>query len=160
MTMEPASTAATLPKQEELDDIMRCCASFNLRRASRTVSQMFDEFLQPSGLRSTQVVLLLKLARHGPMVMSQLANELMVSPSTLSRNLRPLARDGLLEISSRSGRNKAVSLTPKGRDVLAAATPLWKKAQDRFLAQVGSESWDGFLRELNGMVSTLRSGQD
>lgn len=156
MTMEPAFETKDLPDKEQIAEIIRCCASFNLRRASRAVSQMFDETLQPSGLRSTQVVLLLELARHGSMVMSRLANELMVSPSTLSRNLRPLARDGLLTISGRTGRNKEVSLTPKGQKVLSDATPHWRRAQERFLSQVGADTWDSFLDDLNRMIGALR----
>ncbi len=73
-----------------------------------------------------------------------------IDRTTLTRNLQPLAREGLLRISARRGeRASAVRLTPKGERALVAAVPLWEKAQRRFVERVGEERWPSMLLDLD-----------
>jgi hypothetical protein len=74
------------------------CACFNFRKASRAVTQHFDEQLQPTGLRSTQLVILLAVAVYESSGMAELARALVMDRSTLTRNLRPLINQGLLTL--------------------------------------------------------------
>ena len=101
------------------------CGSFNLRKATRAVTQLYDDILQPSGLRSTQVVILLNLGIQEEMSVSRLARELHLSPSTLTRNLQPLERDGLIKKSKRGKRGNEDNSTWLGSlsKLISATTP-------------------------------------
>lgn len=142
-------------------EVLAICGSFNLRKASRVLTQMFDEALQPTGLRSTQLVILLVLARDGEVGMASLSRELVLSPSTLSRNLRPLLREGLLRIVGGSnGRGKQVSLTPEGHEAVQRAAPYWQAVQERFIRQIGSQPWQEMAGRLNDLVDAVRGAED
>src|SRR5215468_6052077 len=70
------------------------CACFNLRKTTRAITQFYNAILQPSGLLATQFTLLAILARDHPTPISALADALGMDRTTLSRNLKPLQRDG------------------------------------------------------------------
>lgn len=129
------------------------CACFNFRKASRAVTQLFDTALQPTGLRSTQLVILIAAAVFESLAVSRLAKELVMDRSTLTRNLRPLERRGLVRlVSGADVRTRLVELTPAGRVALAAALPYWESAQVRFQEQLGQSRWESLLQSLNATV--------
>jgi DNA-binding MarR family transcriptional regulator len=143
----------TKPDSKTLAEAARVCACFNFRKASRAVTQFFDAILQPSGLRSTQFVILVAIGADGRPNLPGLARALNVDRSTLTRNLQPLARDGLLKVSDGKGdRASDVRLTPKGERLLASTVPLWEKAQKRFVDQFGGQRWPTMLEDLNRVV--------
>src|SRR5271168_1807919 len=72
------------------------CNCLALRQATRHVTQLYDQFLAPSGLRSTQYSILARLNRKGPMTINALADEMVMDRTTLGRNVLPLQRDGLI----------------------------------------------------------------
>jgi DNA-binding MarR family transcriptional regulator len=135
-----------------LAEASRVCACFNFRKASRAVTQLFDSVLQPAGLRSTQFVVLVAIQAEGAMELPDLARALNVDRSTLTRNLQPLARAGLLRIAGGRSRASSARLTPKGRRALAAAIPLWEVAQARFVEQLGGRRWESMLKGLHRVV--------
>ena len=145
------------PSADAYREVLRECASFNLRKASRVVSQLYDDILQPTGLRSTQVALLVMLAVERESSIARLARQLILSPSTLSRNLRPLQRDGLVEARHTGKRGKSVMLTPVGRKALSDAFPYWQEAQERFIALVGATAWSTLNRQITKATSAARS---
>jgi DNA-binding MarR family transcriptional regulator len=120
------------------------------------VTQLYDDILQPTGLRSTQVVLLVALAAEGEMSMSYMARELIMSPSTLSRTLIPLERDGLIDITSSGKRGKLIRLTAAGESALINAVPYWQKAQEKFLEQVGVAAWTELNERLADLIAATR----
>jgi DNA-binding MarR family transcriptional regulator len=136
--------------------VLRSCGSFNLRKASRAVTQLYDDILQPTGLRSTQVVVLVALAAEPELNMARLARELVLSPSTLSRTIRPLEREGFLEAYS-GKRGKSVRLTKRGEKALLAAVPYWQKAQAKFTGMVGAVAWEELTEQLTKTVVATRS---
>jgi len=136
-----------------LIEAARVCACFHFRKASRAVTQLFDTILQPGGVRSTQFVILVAVYAEGKPRLPELARMLNVDRSTLTRNLQPLAREGLLRLTERRGqRASTVQLTRKGERTLAMALPLWEKAQTRFVDQLGGGRWQTMLRDLNRVV--------
>ena len=136
----------------ECERAVQVCACLNFRKAARSVTQLFDGILQPSGLRSTQFVVLVAVRAAEPAPLPDLARELQLDRSTLTRNLKPLARAGLLRIEDKAGeRARFARLTAKGHRLLADTLPLWQEAQDRFLAQVGKRNW----RELRGILTDV-----
>lgn len=138
-------------------EVLRTCGSFNLRKVSRTVTQLYDDILQPTGLRSTQVVLLVTLAAEHELSLARLARELVLSPSTLSRNIRPLERDGLVEVNATAKRGKQVKLTPAGKQALLTAVPYWQKAQEKFIGLVGAEAWEDLTERLTRTIAAIRN---
>lgn len=150
---KPSDTVLT---DEACRAVLRECGSFNLRKASRVVTQLYDDTLQPTGLRSTQVVVLVTLAAERELSMAALARHLLVSPSTLSRNVRPLERDGLVSTRGSGGRGKTVELTARGNKTLLGALPYWRKAQDRFTTLVGAGAWEELSEQLARTVDATR----
>jgi len=141
------------PDPATLAEAARVCACFNFRKASRAVTQLFDSLLQPGGLRSTQFVILVRIGAQGSPNLPELARGLNLDRSTLTRNLQPLARDGLVRISGgRDERVSTVRLTPKGERKLAAMVPLWEAAQTRFVGRFGGERWAAMLEDLHRVV--------
>jgi DNA-binding MarR family transcriptional regulator len=119
----------------------RACYATSFRKASRRLTQLYDDALAPAGLRSTQYVILGELAAGGPapVTINELARALLLDRSGLGHSLRPLQRDGLirLEKGTDDRRSTHVVLTGKGRQRYNRAVPLWQQAQDRVVAVIG-----------------------
>ena len=116
------------------------CSSFKLRQLSRRVSQHFDHIVGVAGLKTTQYSLLSHVMRLGPVRPSDLATEMEMDASTLTRNLQPLVKLGWLEVGpGDDGRSRFVTLTDAGRVKRAEAQREWKRAQLAFNAQMGEE---------------------
>jgi len=135
----------------------RTCACFNLRKAARSVTQLYDEILRPTGLRSTQLSLLAGTLVLQPVTLSRLARATGTDRTTLTRNLRILEFRGLIRIEPETDRRKrAVHLTEQGGEVLERARPLWLEAQARVVASFGGERFERLIGELAHMVKVLR----
>ena len=131
------------------------CACFNLRKTARAITQFYNAILQPSGLLATQFTLLAILARDNPTPISALADALGMDRTTLARNLKPLQRDGLVQVAPdhTDQRIQLVTLTTAGRAALVAAMPLWQQAQQQIVAQFGAERFPSLLADLSSMVA-------
>src|SRR5581483_6453480 len=130
-------------------EIAATCAGFNLRRASRAVSQHFDHALAPAGLRMTQFTLLSALALGGSVTTNELAHALVIDRTTLTRNLRLLRDAGLVMIEpGQTGRERRMTLTANGRAALAQAIPLWRVAQDTLVERFDQGRWPGLVADL------------
>ena len=136
-------------------EVAQQCAGFNLRRASRAVTQAFDDVFSEVGLRSTQFIVLLMAAVQDSPSIAQLARELVLDPSTLTRNLRPLINQDLIQLTSAGGRAKQVRLTPTGRTVLREAIELWKDAQAEFVDEFGQDRWNRLRKELSAVLDAV-----
>jgi DNA-binding MarR family transcriptional regulator len=137
--------------------VARSCVCFNLRKAARAVTQLYEAALEPTGLRATQmsVLVALSLAERAPL--SRVAGALVMDRTTLSRNLRPLQRRGWVRIEpGEDRRERTLCLTEEGRAALAAAMPLWQQAQERVLAEISAARWTDLLTDLHGLISAAR----
>jgi DNA-binding MarR family transcriptional regulator len=125
------------------------CMCLAVRQAARHVTQSYDHFLAPAGLRTTQFSILAKLKRQGPMTINALAADMVMDRTTLGRNILPLERDGLISIEPLTSdrRSKALHLTKAGERRLEAARQGWVKAQARFESTFGAKR-TAELREL------------
>jgi DNA-binding MarR family transcriptional regulator len=142
-----------LPDPRILADMAESCACFNLRRAARAITQLYDRTLAPTGLRATQVTLLVALTRAGAIPFTRLAGVLGMDRTTLTRNLGPLARDQLLTVRPGPDRRvKLVAITREGRSALARAIPLWQQAQRTMTEGIGAGSWDPLRREIRRLA--------
>jgi DNA-binding MarR family transcriptional regulator len=125
------------------------CACFSLRKAARAATQVYDKTLAPSGLRVTQFTLMVALSLSEELTLSQVAERLVMDRTTLTRNVAPLERNGLV-VSERGPdrRERYMRLTPAGRRVLAEALPLWRRAQAQAVAGIGHGAWRALRRGL------------
>jgi DNA-binding MarR family transcriptional regulator len=125
------------------------CASLNFRRTSRMVTRMYDIAMQESGVRSTQFALLVGIAKLQPVTMGALAQVLMLDRSTLTRSLRLLEKERMIEISKRAAmRQRFLKLTHSGEKALQRSLPLWRAAHARFVEAVGADYWLKLKNEL------------
>jgi DNA-binding MarR family transcriptional regulator len=131
------------------------CACFNVRKAARALTALYDRALAPTGLRATQGTLLVALARAGDVPVTRLAGILGMDRTTLTRNLEPLERDRLVAVRSGPDRRvKLAGITEKGRQALAAAMPLWREVQRQIAEGTGVDRWTELRREL-GRITAL-----
>lgn len=136
----------------------KTCACTSLRSAARTVTQYYDAFLQPSGLQTTQFSLLAALARVESISTTQCAQAMNMDRTTLTRNLDPLLRRGLVaRAPGADKRVRALQITEQGRAALAAARPLWAQAQERVVAGMGEARFLALLGELLDLAALIRS---
>jgi DNA-binding MarR family transcriptional regulator len=104
-------------------------------------------------MRSTQFTLLVGIAKNQPVAMGDLADVLVIDPTTLTRSLRLLEKDGLIKISGRSARRQRfLNLTPKGERALKRSVPAWRKAHAQFVSTVGSAYWNDLRNEIERLA--------
>ena len=120
------------------------CACATLRRASRAVTQLYDQELRRSGLRVTQFTLLQALELAGSLTQGRLGELLSLDSTTLSRTLRPLLGKGWVRsLPGEDRRERHFQLTPAGRRQLQYARPGWERAQQRLQKALGVRDWQG-----------------
>jgi DNA-binding MarR family transcriptional regulator len=150
---------ANAPSQLEINtaaEIGRSCLFLGLRRADRAVMRIYDEALRPCGLRATQFGLLVALRVLAPVSVSELARNAVMDRTTLTRNLAPLERAGLVRIEPGEDRRvRVVSLTAGGRRKLARAYPHWRDAQGRARSLLGKELSNSLVAQLHAAVQAL-----
>ena len=134
----------------------RECTCFNLRKAARAVTQLYDDSMRPTGLRATQFALLVHTLAMGPIALSKLAEAMVTDRTTLARNIELLEKSGLVE--ARDGddrRTRIVNITEKGRKKLAEAFPYWKKTQDEIKKIMGQDSWSAMMSQASLLVNQV-----
>jgi DNA-binding MarR family transcriptional regulator len=112
-----------------------------LRKAARRISQIYDHHLEPTGVTITQFGVLASLTSTDRMAIGPLAEQLCMDPTTLTRNLQPLHREGLvvIEPDRRDRRVRWVSLSEAGRQAFDRARPAWREAQNQVIKLIGEE---------------------
>jgi DNA-binding MarR family transcriptional regulator len=108
------------------------CICLHLQRAARSVARLYDEALRPVGLTNGQFSIMMALNRPEPPAMGAVASVLALDRTTLTANLKPLARRGLVsvDVDPEDRRSRRIALTDAGRKLLADAVPLWTAKQD------------------------------
>jgi DNA-binding MarR family transcriptional regulator len=151
--MPPASTAAYRPGE---------CFAGAARKASRRLTQFYDDALEPCGLRSTQYTILAELARFAtPPTLAELASALVSDRSAVGHNLRPLIRDGYIALEPGAGdrRERRIHLTARGQSKHGEAWPLWQAAQNEFLAVYGKDQSESLRTALLEIAYDPRLGR-
>lgn len=121
--------------------IAEACLGMHIRRAARSITRQYEEFLRPLELTLGQFSILATLHWPEPKTMNQLSNELGLDRTTLTANLRPLERRHLVQVvvDDADHRRRGVTLTEDGRHVLATALPLWEEAQRIVIAGLSQD---------------------
>jgi DNA-binding MarR family transcriptional regulator len=132
------------------------CNCYAVRAGARHVTQAYDQFLAPAGLRTTQFSILSKLKRKGPLTINALADDMAMDRTTLGRNVLPLQRDGLIRIESVASdrRAKELHLTKAGENRLQAAGKGWSAAQAQFEHVFGAKRAADLRAMLRAVVAS------
>jgi DNA-binding MarR family transcriptional regulator len=140
-------------------EVAETCALFNLRRASRTITQLYESLMARSGLTGPQFGVLVALSLKEEWTLTALAGALLVDRTTLTRNLSLMAKAGLVKVKTGPDRReRRITMTSGGQSSLARALPLWKEAQGSVAEVLGKERLDRLVAELK-TVSALLAGQ-
>ena len=133
--------------------IRDCCLCLHVQRAARGLARRFDDALRPLGLTNGQFSLLMSLNRPKAPGMAAVASLLAMDRTTLTAALKPLRRRGLLKITAdpADGRGRLMTLTQKGRRLLARAVPVWRETH----AAVEALLRDGDLDRLRNNLRAL-----
>jgi DNA-binding MarR family transcriptional regulator len=139
MTKAPKQSSKTL--RSDAQALIETCAGWNSRLAARIISQYLDERLAKSGLSVARLGLMAQIAAASDDTLGALAARSGVEQSTLSRNLRMLEKEGLVEIAivEADQRRRAVWLTEAGARKLEAAIPVWRKAHAKLSKRLPPE---------------------
>ncbi|HJU18452.1 MAG TPA: MarR family winged helix-turn-helix transcriptional regulator [Stellaceae bacterium] len=124
------SNGDPLPYETALH-VRDACLCLHLQRAARAVARRFDATLRPLDLTSGQFSLLMALNRQEPPSLGAVAALLAMDRTTMTANLKPLERRGLVQvrIDDEDKRRRRLALTPAGRSLLVAAVPAWQRTQ-------------------------------
>jgi DNA-binding MarR family transcriptional regulator len=129
------------------------CLCHRTRMASRVVTRFYDEILRSVGLRTTQLAVLVAVGNEDVMSITALAKFMGMDRSTLTRNLAPLEREGLIRVGNEGWRrSRTVEITKKGRARLREALSFWEKAQATLRQKLGSRKWPVIMADLNDLI--------
>jgi DNA-binding MarR family transcriptional regulator len=125
--VEPMSNA-TVPFRTTLQ-VRDHCLCLHVQRAARTLARRFDDALRPVQLSHGQFSLLMSLNSADPVSIGALAAHLAMDRTTLTANLKPLERRGLvvIRIDPTDRRGRWLSLTDDGHAALLVALPIWRR---------------------------------
>src|SRR6516225_6953464 len=139
-------------------EIVANCACLKVRMAARAVTRAYDSALRPVGLRATQVAMLVAIAIDDAISIAALASFLGMDRTTLTRNLRPLEREGLISIGPEGWRrSRTLGITKNGKLRLRQAFPLWEHAQNALRQKLGDQAWVGVRHSLDSLIRTARN---
>jgi DNA-binding MarR family transcriptional regulator len=148
-TIEPAAATALM----DID-----CACATARQVARTLTRLYDSALRTVGIEAAQFALMMVLEIDGASSQVELGRRYLLEKTTVSRNLNLLERNGWIRSSVGSDkRTRQFQLTAKGRKLLAAAKPEWKKAQNRLRSRLPAGQWDEMFRVFR---TVTRAAQD
>ena len=121
--------------------------------ASRAVTRFYDDMLRPTGLRATQLVVLVAVGSGEAVSITALAKLMGMDRSTLTRNLTPLEREGLIRVGNEGWRrSRTVEVTKKGSGRLREATSLWERAQKTLRGKLGIRKWGTIRADLDDLI--------
>jgi DNA-binding MarR family transcriptional regulator len=116
------------------------CLCLHVQRAARALARRFDAALQPLGLTNGQFSLMMSLNRPQPAGMADVATLLAMDRTTLTAALKLLERRGLVKVTPDPAdrRSRLLTLTPKGKGLLARAVPVWESTHKKIEAALPS----------------------
>ena len=145
-------------KPDRLPDLPCLCAS--MRRASRALTQFYEDSLRPLGLRGSQFTLLQTLSLAGEVSQGELGQMLAMDSTTLTRTLAIMSRRGW--IARRPGEDRRVTLirlSDSGKAQFGRALPYWEGVQARVKRKLGRDRWEE-LMSLSNHVTRMVAEQN
>jgi DNA-binding MarR family transcriptional regulator len=136
------------------------CACATVRRASRSITQLYDSWLRRHGIEAPQFALLAALNQLGEANQVALARRFDLDKTTLSRNLKVLSQKGWISVAGGSdARERIVRLTPAGRRKVAAAHDSWQQAQGQLRSALTDEEWAAMWKTFGALTRAARAAE-
>lgn len=141
------ATDNTKPESRPVETSRYPCLCAVTRRAGRILTRQYDEYLKPSGLKTTQFSMLANIARNPAITVSELARLLAMDQTTVSRNLRVLEKSGYIRMEPEVAdqRIRRIQIAERGMSKMMEARPLWEKAQTEMERVLGRENIETLL---------------
>jgi DNA-binding MarR family transcriptional regulator len=145
---------------EDLDLCMRVramCACNQMRRATRGITAIYEAEMTASGVKVTQLPILVGLRSEGDLSVTRLAGALSLDRTTLTRNLSVLEKRGLIRMTEDldDARVRMVSLTSDGEEVLSGALARWKRIQDIVEERFGKARLRALYEEVDALADAV-----
>lgn len=143
-----------------MEPLFECnCAA--VRSAARAVTKAYDDVLRPLELRMTQYSILSKVAKEGQLALSDLADRMVMDRTTLARNVKPLEREGWIEVAvGADRRERLLSVTATGKALLERARPLWLETSRRLDEKLGPQQAETLRITMREVVKAARELSD
>ncbi len=136
------------------------CLCGSLRRATRALTQVYEDALRDLDLSASQLTILQVLSRAGELSQGQLAQILAMDSTTLTRTLAIMRRQGwIAERRGRDRRERRLRLSRAGQMKLNRAMPLWENLQSRLRRRLGDQSWTNLLQLSNQLTDLTLHGE-
>ena len=137
-------------ENHEVESILQACACASLRTVSRSLTQLYNQILQPTGLKITQYYMLVTICQYKKRSISELSDIMMLDQTTITRNVNVLIKNEFVHVErdEHDSRSKCVSLTAIGVKKLYEATPIWMKVQEKIESEIGTDDYQHLLRTL------------
>lgn len=133
--------------------IANSCLALRARRLARLLTRLYDEALRPHGLTTAQCNILVAVTLMGPSRPADVAAQLDLEKSTLSRNVARMIDSGWLAAADHDdARSHLLQVTAAGQRLLTRIQSAWKDAQDLARKQLGAEA----VRALDSMAEAMR----
>lgn len=133
----------------------------NIRRATRALTQRYDEALRPLGLTITQFTILQALSLSGAVTQGRLGEILAMDSTTLTRTLAVMSGHGW--VAKKYGtdrRERLLRLTRTGESELNRALPHWRSTQKTLRARLGKQRWDELTTLINDTTAIIAEQGD
>ncbi|MFL5258228.1 MAG: MarR family winged helix-turn-helix transcriptional regulator [Hyphomicrobiales bacterium] len=144
-------SSSLAPSREETLYVRDHCLCFHAQRAARAVARRFDDAFRPFDLTNGQFSLMMSLNRPEPPTLGSVAPFLSMDRTTLTAALKPLVRRGLVRVTidQKDRRSRRLTLTRKGKALLATVLPVWRQVQTDLDARLdNADRLRGELRAL------------
>ncbi len=133
------------------------CPTLAVKRVSRAISKFYDDVLQHAGISCGQFIILLAIARDGSTTYVRLSRELVMDPSAIARAIKPLILRGYVDVTNVEGSNrKSIAINGAGTECIRKAVPLWQKATNLFLREIGEDNWARIQADLARMSDAAK----
>ena len=129
------------------------CVAYNLRKAAHIVSRIYAKEMAKAPIRGPLFSLLATINKSGPQTITAVAQDLGLDRTTLTRNLEPLKRRGLIEIRKMAANRKEIRLLPKGETTLTRSLHFWRRAQARVVSELGESRWSRMRKDLRAVMA-------
>ncbi len=146
-----------MPGVRNNNPLLNECAQFDLQRASRVVSSLYNARLRGSGITIAQFSLMRSIEALQPVSMASLARAMAMDRTSITRVIEPLVASGLVTRSVGEDRRiREVALTAKGSRSVRSAKKRWEKAQQQLFGALGSKRWLALRTALRTTVRSVR----
>ena len=153
--MKPALNSTASSDECAIFDVS--CVAFNLRKSARVVGRIYEQEMRGAPIKGPLFSLLAIINKRRSATITGLAKDIGLDRTTLTRNLKPLEKRGLIRIAQKEKRSKEVSLLPKGEAALHDSLISWRRAQDKVVRALGEDRWARMRQDLSAVMALTGS---